>query len=100
MMQGLRFVAAVLPRVSCAVCTHHPPSASALASLSVPAWSCVKSWLLRMQPDCVFTPSLMPASNDVLHIRAQSESSLQAWLRICPSTHIQQLMNQQMLQAF
>ena len=44
------------------------PSAPSLASLHLADWSSIKSWLVCMQPGCVYTPELLPVSDPVLHL--------------------------------
>ena len=50
--------------------TRQPQPASMFASLRLPDWSSVKSWVLRVQPGCVFAPKLLPVSDPVLHLSA------------------------------
>ena len=61
----LDLVAAFLLGVSTAVCTRHSPDASVLARFSLPAWSSVRAWLLRLRT--VFD---LPAADPVLHMSA------------------------------
>lgn len=52
----------LLQGVCCAVCSRSL-FASALACLDIPDGSSVKSWLLRVRPDCVFPPELLHVSD-------------------------------------
>ena len=63
-------VAAFLLRVSSAACTRLPQSESVLASLGLPAWSSVHSWLLCLQSGSLSAPALLPAPTPVLHMPA------------------------------
>ena len=66
--QCLALVAAFLLGVASAACTRLPPSASVLASLHLPAWLSVHSWLLRLRFGSVPAPALLPAPAPVLHM--------------------------------
>ena len=66
--QFLALVVAFLLGVSFAACTRLPPSASVLASLHLPAWSSVHSWLRRLRFGSVYAPALLPAPTPVLHM--------------------------------
>ena len=63
-------VAAFLLGVSSAACTRLPPSESVLASLRLPAWSFVRSWLLCLRSGPLSAPALLPAPTPVLHMSA------------------------------
>ena len=63
-------VAAFLVGVSTAVCTRQPPPASVLARFSLPAWSSVRAWLLRLPTVFDFAPAHLPAPDSVLHMSA------------------------------
>ena len=67
-LQCLARVAVFLLGVSSAACTRLPPSASVLASLHLPAWSSVHSWLLRLRFGSVSAPALLPAPALVWHM--------------------------------
>ena len=69
-LRCLDLVAAFLLGVSTAVCTRHPPDASVLARFSLPAWSSVRAWLLRLRTVFDFAPVRLPAANPVLHMSA------------------------------
>ena len=69
-LQCLALVAAFLLGVSSAACTRLPPSESVLASLHLPAWSSVHSWLLCLQSGSLSAPALLPAPTPVLHMSA------------------------------
>lgn len=60
-LQYLDLVTALLLSESCM---------QASARLRLPAWSSVKSRLLRQRPDCVSTPTPLPASDPALHLSA------------------------------
>ena len=61
---------AFLLGVSSAACTRLPPSASVLASLHLPAWTSVHSWLFGLRFGSVSTPALLPAPTLILHLSA------------------------------
>ena len=63
-------VAALLLGVSAAACTGLPPSESVLASLRLPTWSSVHSWLLCLRSGPLSAPALLPAPTPVLHMSA------------------------------
>ena len=67
-LRCLDLVAAFLLGVSTAVCTHHPPDASVLTRFSLPAWSSVRAWLLRLRTVFDFAPAHLPAADPVLHM--------------------------------
>ena len=46
----------------------HPPVASVLARFSLPAWSSVRAWLLRLRTVFDFAPAILPAADPVLHM--------------------------------
>ena len=52
------------------VCTRHSPDASVLARFSLPAWSSVRAWLLRLRAVFDFAPAYLPAADPVLHVSA------------------------------
>ena len=60
-LQYLDLVTALLLSESCM---------QASARLRLPAWSSVNSRLLRQRPDCVSTPTPLPASDPALHLSA------------------------------
>ena len=68
--QCLALVPAFLFDVPSAACTRLPPSACVLASLHLPAWSSVHSWLLRPRFGSVSAPAMFPAPTHVLHTSA------------------------------
>ena len=49
---------------------HNDSSDVRLASLRLPAWSSVHSWLLCLWPGPVSAPALLPAPTPVLHVSA------------------------------
>ena len=53
-----------------AVCTRQPPTASTLARFRLPAWSSIRSGLLRLRTGSVFAPERVPAPDTVLHVSA------------------------------
>ena len=61
----LALVAAFLLDVSSAACTRLPPSEPVLASLHLPAWSSVHSWLLCLRFGSLSAPALLPAPTPV-----------------------------------
>ena len=63
-------VAAFLLGVSTAVCTRQPPAVSVLARFSLPAWSSVRAWLLRLRTVFDFALAHLPAPDPVLHMSA------------------------------
>ena len=67
---GVSLVAAFLLGVSSAACTRLRPSESALASLRLPAWSSVHSWLLCLPSGPLSAPALLTAPTPVLHMSA------------------------------
>ena len=69
-LQCLALVAAFLLGVSFVACTRLPSSVSVLATLRLPAWSPVHSWLLRLRFGSVSAPTLLPAPAPVLHMSA------------------------------
>ena len=69
-LRWLDFVAAFLVGVSTAVCTRQPPAASVLARFSLPAWSSVRAWLLRLRTVFDFAPAHLPAPDPDLHMSA------------------------------
>ena len=69
-LRFLDLVAAFLLGVSTAVCTRQPPTASELARFSLPAWSSVRAWLLRLRTVFDFAPAHFPAPDPVLHLSA------------------------------
>ena len=66
-LQCLDLVATFLLGVSSEMCTRQPPSASTLARFHRPAWSSVRSWLLRLRCGSVFAPARLPAPDPVSH---------------------------------
>ena len=64
-LQCLALVSAFLLGVSSAACMRLPPSQSVLASLRLPAWSSVRSWLLCLQSGSLSAPVLLPAPTPV-----------------------------------
>ena len=73
-LQCLALVAASLLGVLSAVCTRLPPPESGLASLHLPAWSSVHSWLLCLRFDSLSAPALLPAPTPGLHMPAPVRS--------------------------
>ena len=69
-LQCVSLVAAFLLGVSSAACTRLLPSESVLASLRLPAWSSVHSWLLCLRSGSLSAPALLPALTPVLHMSA------------------------------
>ena len=69
-LRCLDLVAAFLLGVSTAVCTRQPPAASVLARFSLPAWSSVRAWLLRLRTVFDFAPAYLPAPDPFLHMSA------------------------------
>ena len=69
-LRCLDLVAALLLGVSTAVCTRQPPAASLLARFSLPAWSSVRAWLLRLRTVFDFARAHLPAPDPVLHMSA------------------------------
>ena len=69
-LRCLGLVAAFLLGVPTAVCTRQPPTASELARFSLPAWSSVHAWLLRLRTVFDFAPAHLPAPDPVLHLSA------------------------------
>ena len=69
-LQCVSLVAAFLLGVSAAACTGLPPLESVLASLRLPAWSSVHSWLLCLQSGPLPAPALLPAPTPILHMSA------------------------------
>ena len=69
-LRCLDLVAAFLLGVSSAVCTRQPPAASVLARFSLPAWSSVRAWLLRLRIVFDFAPAHLPVPAPVLHMSA------------------------------
>ena len=69
-LRCLDLVGAFLLGVSTAVCTRQPPTASELARFSLPAWSSVHAWLLRLRTVFDFAPAHLPAPDPVLHLSA------------------------------
>ena len=69
-LQCVSLVAAFLLGVSSAACTRLPPSESMFASLRLPAWSSVHSWLLCLRSGSLSAPVLLPAPTPVLHMSA------------------------------
>ena len=67
-LQCVSLVAAFLLGVSSAACTRLPPSESVLASLRLPDWSSVHSWLLCLRSGPLSAPAVLPAPTPVLHI--------------------------------
>ena len=63
-------IAAFLLGVSFAACIQLPLAASVLASLHLPAWSSIHSWLLRLRFGSVYALALLPAPAPVLHMSA------------------------------
>ena len=47
---------------------YHSPDASMLARFSLPAWSSVRAWLLRLRAVFDFAPAHLPAADPVLHM--------------------------------
>ena len=78
----LDLVAAFLLGVSTAVCTRRPPAASVLARFSLPAWSSVRAWLLRLRTVFDFAPAHLPAPDPVLHMSAPMRSGAVADARL------------------
>ena len=71
--QCLSLVAAFLLGVSSAVCTRLPSSEAVLASLRLPAFSSIHSWLLCQQclrAGSLSAPAQLPAPTPVLHMSA------------------------------
>ena len=56
--------------VSTAVCTRRPADACVLARFSLPAWSSVRAWLLRLHTVFDFALPHLPAPDPVLHVSA------------------------------
>ena len=79
-LRCLDLVAAFLLGVSTAVCTRHPPDASVLARFSLPAWSSVRAWLLRLRTVFDFAPAHLPAADPVLHMCAGALWPMPAWV--------------------
>ena len=69
-LRCLDLVAAFLLGVSTAVCTRHSPDTSVLARFSLPAWSSVRAWLLRLRTVFDFAPAHLPAADPVLRMSA------------------------------
>ena len=69
-LQCVSPVAAFLLGVSPAACTRLPPSESVLASLRLPAWSSVHSWLLCLRSSPLSAPALLPTPTPALHMSA------------------------------
>ena len=69
-LQCVSLVAAFLLCVLSAACTRLPPSESMLASLRLPAWSSVHSWLLCLRSGPLSAPALLPAPTPVMHMSA------------------------------
>ena len=69
-LQCLDLVAGFLLGVSSAVCTRQPPTASTLAPFCLPAWSSVRSWLLRLRTASDFAPARLPSPDPVLYMSA------------------------------
>ena len=69
-LQCLALVAAFLLGVSSAACTQLPQSESVLASLHLPAWSSVHSWLLCLRFGSLSARALLPAPTPVWHMSA------------------------------
>ena len=69
-LQCVSLVAAFLLGVSSAACTRLPPSETVLASLCLPAWSSVHSWLLCLRSGPLSASALLPAPTAVLHMSA------------------------------
>ena len=78
-LRCLDLVAAFLLGVSTAVCTRHPPDASVSARFSLPAWSSVCAWLLRLRTVFDFAPAHLPAADPVLHMSAPALWPMPAW---------------------
>ena len=62
--------AAFLLGVSSAACTRLPPSQSVWASLRLPAWSSVCSWLICLRSGPFSAPVLLHAPTPDLHMSA------------------------------
>ena len=69
-LQCLALVAVFLLGVSSAACARLPPTESVSASIHLPAWSSVHSWLLYLWFDYLSAPALLPAPTPVLHMSA------------------------------
>ena len=69
-LQCMSLVAAFLLGVSSAACTRLPPPESVLASLRLPAWSSVHSWLLCLRSGPLSAPALLLAPTPVVHMSA------------------------------
>ena len=69
-LKCLDLVAPFLLGMSTAVCTRRPSDASALARFSLPAWSSVRAWLLRLRTVFDFAPAHLAAPDPVLHMSA------------------------------
>ena len=70
----LYLVAEFLQGVPCDGCTRQPLSFLSLARHHLSMWSCVKSGLLCVGPDCIFAPEHFRASDTVLHLTAPVRS--------------------------
>ena len=75
-LRCLDLVAAVLLGVLTAVCTRLPPAASMLARCSLPAWSSVRAWLLRLRTVFDFAPAHLPAPDPVCHRAPAADARL------------------------
>lgn len=60
--------------VSSALCARLPPFASILASLCLPAWSSVHSWLLRLRFGANSATAQLPVHAPALHMSAPMRS--------------------------
>ena len=81
-LQFLALVAAFLLGVSSAACTRLPPSESVLASLHLPAWLSVQTWLLCLWSGSLSAPALLPGPTPVLYMSAPVRRGAAADARI------------------
>ena len=80
-------VAAFLLGVSSAACTCQPSTVSVLACFRVPAWTYVRSWLLRLRTGYDFAMARLPAPAPVSHVSAHVRRGAVANARLSPPSY-------------
>ena len=74
-------VTAFLLVKSSMTCTRQPLPASTLARFCLPAWSSIRSWLLRLSSSSVLDPARLRAPAPVLHLSAPTHRHTYRWVR-------------------